>query len=88
MESTRSNSYRPLPVGQIMLNFVSGTLCRLGFRREKRVRAKRNLLKEFKLIWVVQSRARKYSASHQPAIDGFLFASRTHQEGRTRRHGR
>src|SRR5882757_8554832 len=53
-----------------------------------RSRVKRNFSSPFKLIWVVQSCAKKYFASRHPQISGFIALSRLVEEGRTRRHER
>ena len=45
------------------------------------MREKSNFAWPFKLIWVVQSRAQKYSASSSPQISGFLLPSRPDQRG-------
>jgi hypothetical protein len=46
------------------------------------VRGDSNFLKQFNVIWVVQSFDEKYFASRFPQISGFFVASRTHKEGR------
>jgi len=67
----------------------------IAWRRARRLetsqyrsRVKRNFSSPFKLIWVVQSCAKKYFASRYPQISGFIALSRLVEEGRTRRHER
>ena len=48
-----------------------------------------NLLNNFRLIWVIQPPAQKYSALHRPQISGYFCAVPSRQEGRiARRHER
>jgi hypothetical protein len=48
-----------------------------------------NLLNNFRLIWVIQPPAQKYSALHRPQISGSFCAVPSRQEGRiARRHER
>src|SRR3954464_2911026 len=48
-----------------------------------------NLLNNFRLIWVIQSPAQKYSAFHPTQISGYFRAVPSRQEGRiARRHER
>ncbi len=50
------------------------------FGRSKiRMRAKSNFLNQFKLIWVVQSPAKKHFAFHPHPAHGFLASSRLTQ---------
>ena len=53
------------------------------------LRANGDLLKNFRLIWVIQPPAQKYSAFLHPQISGFLRTVPSRQEGRiARRHER
>jgi hypothetical protein len=53
------------------------------------LRVNGNLLNNFRLIWVIQSSAKKYSAFHQTQISGYFRAVSSRQEGRiARRHER
>jgi hypothetical protein len=49
---------------------------------QNRVRVKSDFLSRFKLIWVVQSRWKKYFAFRAPQISGTFAPSRAHTEGR------
>ncbi|WP_210183161.1 hypothetical protein, partial [Bradyrhizobium lablabi] len=50
-------------------------------RTKNPLRAKSNFLSRFKLIWVVQLSARKYSAFHPTQISGNFRASRPGKRG-------
>jgi hypothetical protein len=61
-----------LPDGQNQANSNAKSPARPPHRLGTFTRAKRNLLKRFNLIWVVQSPAQKQFASSSPQINGFL----------------
>jgi hypothetical protein len=53
------------------------------------MRTNGDLLNNFRLIWVIQPSAQKYSAFHHPQISGVFHAIPSRQEGRiARRHER
>jgi hypothetical protein len=74
-EKERSCKRSPLLLPGDFPTTSESIACQLGQRFDasrNRLREKRNFSNRFNLIWVVQSYAKKYSASHSTQIDGFI----------------
>jgi hypothetical protein len=66
------------------LRFANSPRGLMRFVSSDRMRQKPNFINQIKLIWVVQSPRKKYSASHSTQITGLSPAVLFRQEGRSR----